>query len=127
VISPTEGTVGTTIVVTGTKWLPNDRVTLTIAPPIVQPLLRPLQQPRLPVRVRVDRNGNFRATITVPADDQLIREPVVWVVATGSRGTRAIALFTMLPYDSELTPIIPPTPLPPPMRGTPSPGSEGQP
>jgi hypothetical protein len=109
--------------VAGANWLPNDRVTLTITPPRVQPL----QLQRLPVRVRVDRNGNFRATITVPADERLIREPVVWVVTTGSRGARASALFTMLPYDSELTPIIPPTPLPPPMRGTPSPGSEGQP
>jgi hypothetical protein len=62
----------------------------------------------------------------VPNDPSLIREPVLWVTASGSRNTRAVALFTMLPpLGSEAEPVIPPTPLPPPLRGTPSPGSEG--
>jgi hypothetical protein len=113
--------VGTTIVVTGTGWLPNDRVTITLTPPRVQPA----RQTRLPARVRVDRNGNFLATITVPADERLIREPVLWVVATGSRGARAVALFAMQPPDSEAAPILPITPLPPPVLGTPLPGSDG--
>jgi hypothetical protein len=102
--------VGTTIAVTGTGWPANDRVVITLTPPRVQPA----GQARLPVRVRVDRNGNFRATITVPADERLIREPELWVAATGSRGARAIALFAMRPPDSEVAPTLPITPLPPP-------------
>jgi hypothetical protein len=121
VISPTEGTVGTAILVMGTGWLPNDRVTLAITPPRVQPA----RQAQLPVRVRADRNGNFRAIVTAPADNRLIGETVLWVVATGSRSTRAVALFTMLPPDLEPAPIFPATPLPPPVRDTPPPSSEG--
>jgi hypothetical protein len=119
---PTEGTVGTTIQVAGSGWLPNDRVTIVLTPPRAQPA----QQQRLPMaRVRVDRAGRFQATLTVPADDRLIREPELWVVATGSRGARAIALFAMRPPDSESAPILPITPLPPPVPGTPAPGSDG--
>lgn len=94
-IAPSEGTVGTTILIAGAGWLPNDRVTIALTPPRVVPLA---QQQRLPVvRVRADRSGRFQATLTVPADDRLIREPELWVVATGSRGLRAIAIFTLLP------------------------------
>jgi hypothetical protein len=118
VISPTEGTAGATIVVFGTNWLPNDRVTITITPPRVQPAI--LQ--RSPARVRVDRNGSFVATVVVPNDPRLTQEPVVWVTASGSRSTRAVALYTMLAPDSKTGPLLPTTPLPPPMRGTPSPG-----
>jgi hypothetical protein len=120
-ISPIEGTAGTAILVTGAGWLPNDRVTITMTPPSAQQM----QQLRSPVRVRVGRNGSFRATITVPTDDRLLREPVVWVVATGSRGARAIAPFTMLPPVLGPVPVIPATPQPPSMGGTPSPGSDG--
>jgi hypothetical protein len=94
--------------VTGTSWLPNDRVTLLITPPRVQPV----EQLRTSLRVRVDRFGNFRATITVPADNRLVNETVVWVTATGSRNTRALAPFALLP---------------PPMPETPSPRDENQP
>ena len=116
-ISPTEGTVGTVIVVTGTNWLPNDRVTIAITPPLVQPTTT---AQRNPVRVRVDRNGNFVAAIVVPNDPRLIPEPVLWVTATGARNTRAVALFNMASPGSETGPLIP---APPPLiRGTPSPG-----
>jgi len=114
-IAPTEGTVGTTILVSGAGWLPNDRVTILLTPPRVQPA----QLQRLPmVRVRADRAGRFQATLTVPADDRLTREPELWVIATGSRGLRAIATFTMLP---------PGTPQPPADQATPPAGSGGQP
>ncbi len=100
-IAPTEGTVGTTILVSGAGWLPNDRVTILLTPPRVQPA----QLQRLPMaRVRADRAGRFQATLTVPADDRLTREPELWVVATGSRGMRAIATFTMLPPPDQATP-----------------------
>lgn len=113
-IAPTEGTVGTTILVAGAGWLPNDRVTIVLTPPRAQPA-----QQRLPtVRVRADRAGRFQTTLIVPADERLIREPELWVVATGSRGMRAIATFIMLP---------PPDVQPPPAdQATPPPGS-GQP
>ncbi len=114
-ITPSEGWVGTTITVNGAGWLPNDRITVVLTPPRVQPA----QQQRLPVvRVRADRAGRFVATLTVPADDRLTREPELWVVATGSRGLRAIATFTMLP---------PGTPQPPADQATPPAGSGGQP
>jgi len=114
-IAPSEGTVGATILVAGAGWLPNDRITIVLTPPRVQPA----QQQRLPmVRVRADRAGRFQATLTVPADDRLIREAELWVVATGSRGMRAIATFTMLPPD---------TPQPPADQATPPAGSGARP
>jgi hypothetical protein len=115
-IAPTEGTVGTTILVAGAGWLPNDRVTIVLTPPRAQPT----QQQRLPaVRVRADRAGRFQATLTVPADERLLREPELWVVATGSRGMRALATFTMLPP--------PGSEQPPADQATPPAGSNGQP
>lgn len=117
VISPTAGAVGTTVVVTGAHWLPNDRVAISMTPPRVLP---PNLQFRPLVRVRVARDGTFRAVITVPLDERLISEPVVWVLATGSRRTQAHVPFVMqLPGGAE-EPVITP-PLPPP--GPPS--SEG--
>jgi hypothetical protein len=91
-------------------------VTIVLTPPRALPA----QQQRLPmVRVRADRAGRFQATLIVPADDRLIREPELWVVATGSRGMRAIATFTMLPPPDVQQP-------PPADQATPPAGS-GQP
>lgn len=109
-IVPREGPVGTTILVAGAGWLPNDRVTIMLTPPRVLPT-RQLQ--RLPVvRVRVDRAGRFQAIIVVTDDEQLLRETELWVVATGSRGMRAVAVFTLLTPDAEQPPADQATPFP---------------
>jgi hypothetical protein len=109
-IVPREGPVGTTILVAGAGWLPNDRITILLTPPRVQPTQ---QLQRLPiVRVRADRAGRFQATIVVPADERLLRETELWVVATGSRGMRAVALFTLLTPDTEQPPADQVTPPP---------------
>ncbi len=94
-IAPSEGPVGTTILVAGAGWLPNDRITIALTPPRIQPAR---QQQALPVvRVRADRAGRFQATLIVPDDDRLTPETQLWVVASGSRGMRAVATFVLLP------------------------------
>ncbi len=113
-IAPTEGPVGTTILVAGAGWLPNDRITITLTPPRIQPTRQ--QQPLPIVRVRADRAGRFQATLTVPDDSRLTPETQLWVVATGSRGMRAVAIFTLLPSDAQ-----------PPVDGQPPVDDQGQP
>ena len=113
-IAPTEGPVGTTILVAGAGWLPNDRITITLTPPRIQPTRQ--QQPLPIVRVRADRAGRFQATLTVPDDSRLTPETQLWVVATGSRGMRAVAIFTLLPSDAQ-----------PPVDDQPPVNDQGQP
>ncbi|MCB0238730.1 MAG: hypothetical protein KDH08_08795, partial [Anaerolineae bacterium] len=79
-ISPTAGTVGTSIVVTGTNWTPRDRIVITM----VAADADTTEQPPVLARVRSDRSGRFSVTIVVPRDRNLLSQRLVWVVATSS-------------------------------------------
>ena len=49
-------------------------------------------------RVKVDKNGRFKATIRLPDDPLLQGQPTVWVIATTANGRyRATAPFQMAP------------------------------
>lgn len=118
VISPTTGWAGTVVQVTGANWLPNDRVTLTVT----QPRSRGLEFARARLRVRTDRQGRFTATLTMPPQVAQPGATAVWIVGTGSRNTRATAVFTLTP-PSEPTPVGAPTVITPATDSTRPPDS----
>ena len=93
-ISPTEGQLGTTITITGTHWIANDRVSISVTPPRI---VRPSEGFRPIIRVRVGRDGTFVTTLTIPLDERLADLSTVWVLASGSRRTQAYAEFRLLP------------------------------
>jgi hypothetical protein len=119
-ISPTVGSIGTRITVTGTNWTPRDRIFITIMAPDADRS----EQPRVLARVRADRLGRFTAEFTVPRDATLMNQPAVRVVATNSTGrmTASARLTLRWPDSDDATP---PGQIDPPDEGVPPDEQDG--
>lgn len=97
-LSPTEGPVGTTIVVHGSNWPAGQQVVLTLAK--LQPGMAQIQlDPAMAaVGVTTGEDGTFEGSITVAEEQGWAGEPGALVVAyTPDFSKSAVAQFTIVP------------------------------
>ena len=82
VVSPTVGYFGDTITISGTRWPVFQRIVITMNPAD----LDSTEPAVILARVRADRGGRFRIAATVPKDEGLATQQLVWIVATSNDG-----------------------------------------
>ena len=107
-LSPTEGPVGTTIVVKGSNWPAGQQVVLTLAK--LQPGMSKIQlDPAMAaVGVAAAEDGTFEGSITVAEDQGWAGELGALVVAyTPDFGKSAVAQFTIVPGAEETATAVP--------------------
>lgn len=95
VLDPAAGVSGDPVTVSGSSWPAGETVLVRIAASPNQSNGR-IEPRNALARVKVDRNGRFKATIRLPDDPLLQVQPSVWVVAATTNGrNRASAPFQL--------------------------------
>jgi hypothetical protein len=84
-VSPAFGAIGDPVTVTGTSWSVGETVSIAVKSTLNQGAGRIDPQSVL-ARVKVDRNGRFKAAIRLPNDPSLQSQTQAWVVATTANG-----------------------------------------
>ena len=101
VLSVASGASGDPVTITGSSWPAGETVLITMATAPDQRGNRIDPRSAL-ARVKVDKNGRFKATIRLPDDPLLQGQPTVWMIATTANGRyRATAPFQMAPGTSD--------------------------